>query len=161
MDEPFCIATTRPMVVACLKFSGDARQVSQAFIEVAEWLRLRELRTSAWIGVYDDAGDGETYVDPDTREMHGEVRIPFEGSARGDGRIEVRRWEPQLVAVCIHHGDTSDIGDTVRITRRWARARGMRLASQHHQLYLKAVPGKPEESETEVQIPLLVRPIDD
>ena len=156
MDDPFSITTTRPMVVACLKFSGDARQVSQAFIEVAEWLRLRELKTLAWIGVYDDAGDGDTYVDPDTREMRGEVRIPFEGEARADGRIEVRRLEPQLVAACIHHGDTSDIGDTVRVIKQWARARGVRLADHHHQLYLKVVPGKPRESETEVQIPLLV-----
>lgn len=155
MDDVCSIRTTRPMVVACLKFSGDARQVSQAFIEVADWLRLRELKTLAWIGVYRDAGQGDSYVDPDTREMQGEVRIPFEGEARSDGRIEVRRLEPQLVAVCIHNGDTSEIGDTVRVVKQWARAQGLRLADHHHQLYLKVVPGKPRESETEVQIPLL------
>ncbi|HET6371712.1 MAG TPA: GyrI-like domain-containing protein [Candidatus Polarisedimenticolia bacterium] len=145
---------TEAMVVACKRYSGDAQVVSKTFLDVAEWLKHREMAMAPWIGVYDDGRDPESYVDPETRQMHGEVWIPFSGEARGDATVEVRRIEPQRVAAAIHRGDTSHVGETVRALKRWVRSQGLRPAPCHRQIYLKAVPGRPDESQTEVQVPL-------
>jgi len=130
--------------------------MSRAFLEVADWLKERELPTHAWIGVFEDTPQSGTYVDPQTGRMNGEVRIPFEGDARGDGRVEVRRFEEQTVASAMHREALSTIGETVRGLRHWMHVQGLRGASHHLQIYLK-VPGPAAESgwETEVQIPVL------
>ena len=145
------LRTTHPLVAACLRCAGDAHEIGRAFLEVADWLKERELPTKAWIGVFEDTVRSGTWVDPHTGRMSGEVRIPFEGDARGDGRIEVRSFEAQTVASALHHGELSTIGATVRGLRDWLRSQGLRGATHHMQIYMKSGP----EWETEVQIPVL------
>jgi len=145
-----------PMVVASRRVAGDPHHVSRAFLEVAEWLKERELITRPWIGVFDDVAGGGTHVDPHSGQMHGEVWIPFEGEARGDGQVEVRAVEAHTVASALHQGDVSRVGDTVRELKSWMKSMGLRGAARHRQIYLRVVAGAPTDQgwETEVQIPL-------
>lgn len=157
MSPEFSIRRTRPMVVACAACAGDATSFSRAFLEVADWLKARELPTHAWIGVFHDSRDPATYVDPGTGRMGGEIWIPFEGEARGEGRIEVRRLAEERIATALHRGDTATIGETVRALKTWIRSQGLKPADHHRQVYRKVVPGHPEDPgwETEIQIPIV------
>lgn len=145
------------MVVAALDVAGSAREVSEAFLEVAEWLRARELPAGPWIGLFEDTQDQDTYVDVVTGAMRGQVWIPFTGEARGDGRITVKRIEAQRVATTVHEGDIARVGETVRELKSWLRQQGLRGAGCHRQVYLKVVPGAASGAgwETVVQIPIL------
>ncbi|HKY31202.1 MAG TPA: GyrI-like domain-containing protein [Candidatus Polarisedimenticolia bacterium] len=146
------LKTASAMVVAAARFEGTAAQAGEAFLRVAEWLKQRELPAHPWIGVYEDASDPDTYVEPDTGRMRGEVWIPFHGEARGDGLVEVRRIEPERVAFTVHEGDPSTVGATVRALKEWCRRQGLRPAGRHRQIYLHVAPGAAWR--TEVQIPI-------
>ena len=148
------IKTTRPMTVAYLAMQGPYAQIPDALGRLYGWVTERGMTP------IDMPATVYFTVPPDVplEEAVWELWSPvapgaLEMSPHGDG-LGVKNVEAATVASTIHTGPYEAIGPIYEAIMAWIPQHGYEIVGAPRELYFSPPETPPEETVTEVQIPI-------
>jgi len=141
----------RPMQVATVSHIGFYGEVGKLYQEIVKWLRQKQLKIVGppfgWF--YDNPEKVPAY------KLRSEVGFPFEGEAKPEGKIEIKKIPAQEVLYTVHKGPYMEVGPAYAALFKYANEKGYTPLGCPMEIYLND-PAQVKESEllTEVQLPI-------
>jgi len=137
--------------IATISHVGPYEEVGKLYQEIAKWLRQKQLKIAG-------PPFGWFYDNPEkvpAHKLRSEVGFPFEGEAKPEGNIKIKKIPAQEVLCTIHKGPYREVGPAYAALFRHANEKGYIPQGCPMEIYLND-PAKVKESEllTEIQLPI-------
>lgn len=142
------------MQIAIISHVGPYGEVSTLYQEIMEWLKQKQLKIAGpplgWF--YDNPEEVPAH------KLRSDVGIPFEGEAKPEGNIKIKKTSAQEVLYTVHKGPYIEVGSAYGALFQQAREKGYISLGCPMEIYLND-PAKVKESDllTEVQLPIKKR----
>jgi len=149
VDMEVKLKKTEPMQVATMSYVGPYGEVGKLYQEIINWLRQKQLKI---IG----PPFGWFYDNPEkvpAHKLRSEVGIPFEGEAKPEGNIKIKKIPATEVVCTMHKGPYNEVGPVYAALFKHANEKGYIPQGCPMEIYLND-PAKVKESEllTEIQL---------
>jgi len=145
---------TKQMQVATISHVGPYGEIGKLYEEIARWLRKKQLKITGppfgWF--YDNPEEVPANI------LRSEVGFLFEGEAKPEGNIKIKKIPSKEVLYTVHKGPYREVGHAYAAIFRYANEKGYIPAECPMEIYLND-PSKVPESEllTEIQLPIKKR----
>lgn len=142
---------TEPMQVAIISHVGPYGEAGKHYVEIAKWLKQKQLKiTGPPLGWFYDNPE-----DVPANKLRSDVGIPFQGEAKPEGKIQIKKVPAQEVLYAMHKGPYREVGPTYAALFQYAKEKGYVPLECPIEIYLND-PAQVKESEllTEVQLPV-------
>jgi AraC family transcriptional regulator len=142
------------MHIATISHVGPYGGSSRLYQEIMEWLRQKRLKIVGpplgWF--YDNPEEVPAH------KLRSDVGVPFEGEAKPEGKIKIKKTSLQEVLCTVHKGPYREVGPAYTALFQHAREKGYVPLGCPMEIYLND-PAKVEENDllTEVQLPIKKR----
>jgi effector-binding domain-containing protein len=142
---------TESRQAAVVSHVGPYGEVGRLYEEVARWLRQKQLRITG-------SSFGWFYDNPEEvseNKLRSEVGFPFQGEAKSEGKVEIRKIPAQEVLSVIHKGPYREVGPAYATLFQYTKEKGYIPQGCPMEIYLND-PAKVAEKEllTEIQLPI-------
>jgi len=137
--------------VATMRHVGPYKEVGKLYGEIAKWLKQKQLKIiGPPLGWFHDNPE-----EVPAHKLRCEVGFPFEGEAKPEGNIKIKKIPAQEVLYTIHKGPYSEVGPAYAALFQHAHEKGYIPLGCPMEIYLND-PAKVPETEllTEIQLPI-------
>jgi len=142
---------TEQMQAAMMSHVGPYGEAGKLYGEVVKWLKQKRLKITGppfgWF--YDNPEEVPAH------KLRSEVGFPFEGEAKPEGKIMIKKIPAQEVLYTMHKGPYREVGPSYEALYKYANEKGYIPLGCPMEIYLND-PAKVSEAEllTEIQVPV-------
>jgi effector-binding domain-containing protein len=145
------VKKTGPVQAAIISHVGPYGEATKLYQEIAKWLMQKHLTISG-------PPFGWFYDNPEkvpAHKLRSEVGIPFEGEAKPEGNIKIKKIPAEEALSTMHKGPYREVGPAYTALFKYANEKGYTPIGNPIEIYLND-PAKVKEEEllTEIQLPI-------